>query len=195
MASSRSRPKTLSCGRASLTVMSAPADPADPASAPGGAFLAPRPGSEPTDRCFRCGKPTPAGEGLCEEHNPRHLRGPSSTQMHATVFGGIVLGVVSFFVLARLAVGTSGPFATEILAATAVGSGGAAVVFSITNEGESAAMADCRITRDGVPRPDDLAFRAPLLAAGASTTIERELNPEPDSPVAYVPDRLSVVCS
>ena len=96
--------------------MSTSADPSDESSA---GFLAPRPGGEPTDHCFRCGKPTPAGEGLCDEHNPRHLRGPSSTQMHATVFGGIVLGVVGFFVLARLAVGTSGPFTTEVLTATA----------------------------------------------------------------------------
>jgi hypothetical protein len=115
--------------------------------------------------------------------------------MHATVFGGIVLGVVGFFVLARLAVGTTGPFTTEVLTASAVGSGGAAVVFSITNAGEVDGVADCRITRDGVPRPDDLAFRSPSLAAGESVTIERELAPEPDSPVVYAADRLSVVCS
>jgi len=114
--------------------------------------------------------------------------------MHATVFGGIVLGVVGFFVLARLAVGTSGPFTTEVLTASVVGSGGAAVAFSITNEGQSVGKADCRITRDGVPRPDDVAFRAPSLAAGESVTIERELIPEPDSPVVYAPDRLSVIC-
>jgi hypothetical protein len=171
--------------------MSTSADPSDESSA---GFLAPRPGGEPTDRCFRCGKPTPAGEGLCDEHNPRHLRGPSATQMHATVFGGIALGVVGFFVLARLAVGTSGPFTTEILTTTAAGSGGAAVVFSITNEGGTDGVADCRITRDGVPRPDDVAFRSPSLPAGGSVTIERDLVPEPDSPVTYAADRLSIVC-
>lgn len=174
--------------------MSSSADPASPSRVPGAGFLAPRPGGQPSDHCFRCGKSTPAGEGLCDEHNPRHLQGPSSTQMHATVFGGIVLGVVGFFVLARLAVGTSGPFTTEILTATAAGSGGATVVFSITNEGQADGVADCRITRDGVPRPDDLIFRSPALAAGEGVTLERELAPEPDSPIAYAAGRLSVIC-
>ena len=67
-------------------------------------------------------------------------------------------------------------------------------MFSIANEGETDGVADCRITRDGVPRPDDLAFRSPSLAAGESVTIERDLVPEPDSPVAYAADRLSIVC-
>src|SRR3990172_8100934 len=115
---------------------------------PGG-FLAPRPDGQPTDRCFRCGRPTPAGEGLCDEHNPKHLSGPSSTQMHATIFGGIVLGVVGFFLLARLAVGTAGPFSTEVTAATADGAGGVAVTLSLTNEGDATGVADCRFTRDG----------------------------------------------
>lgn len=157
-------------------------------------FLAPRPGTGPTDHCFRCGKPTPAGEGLCDEHNPRQLQGPSSTQMHATVFGGIVLGVVGFFLLARLAVGTGGPFPTEVLTAAPLGAGGVAVVFTVTNGGESAGVADCRVTRDGVPRPDDLAFRSPSLANGETVTIERELVQAPDSPVAYAAESVSIIC-
>jgi len=169
-----------------------------PDSAPGTrrdrGFLAPPPDSRPTDRCFRCGKPTPAGMGLCDEHNPKRLKGPSSTQMHATVFGGIVLGVVGFFVLARLAAGTAGPFSTQITAATADGAGGVAVTVRLTNDGQGTGVADCRITRDGVARPDDIAFRAPALAAGQTITIERQLRPAPDSPVTYLADAMSVSC-
>ena len=73
-------------------------------------FLAPKRDGQPTDHCFRCGKATPPGVALCAEHNPGRLRGPSATQMHATVFVGVVLGVIGFFVLARGAVSTSGPF-------------------------------------------------------------------------------------
>lgn len=160
-----------------------------------GGFLAPRPEGQPADRCFRCGKPTPAGEGLCDEHNPKHLRGPSPTQMHATVFGGLVLGVVGFFILARLATGSSGPFATEVLTATADGAGGAVVTFAITNAGAAEGIADCRVTRDGVPRPDDVAFRSPTLASGERVTLERTLVREPGSPVAYAADTVSVICT
>ncbi len=163
-------------------------------SAPGG-FLAPRPEGQPVDRCFRCGKPTPAGEGLCDEHNPKHLRGPSPTQMHATVFGGLVLGVVGFFIVARLATGSSGPFTTEVLTAAADGAGGAVVSFAITNDGAAEGVADCRFTRDGVPRPDDVAFRSPTLASGERVTLERALVREPGSPVAYAADTMSVICT
>ena len=77
----------------------------EPDRSPGGqGFLAPKPDGKPVDHCFRCGVETPAGVGLCDEHNRGHLSGPSSTQMHATIFGGIVLGVIAFFLLASLAV-------------------------------------------------------------------------------------------
>ena len=157
-------------------------------------FLAPTPDGQPVDHCFRCGKETAPGVGLCEEHNPKALRGPSSTQMHATVFLGIALGVVGLFVLFRLAQNDAGPFAAEVTTASAGASGAVSVAFSITNEGEANGHADCRFTRDGVPRPDDVAFRTPEMAGGETLTLQRDLTPEADSRVAYVPDLLSVVC-
>jgi hypothetical protein len=162
--------------------------------APGG-FLSPRPESRPTDRCFRCGKPTAAGVGLCAEHNPHRLKGPSSTQMHATVFGGIVIGVVGFFILARLATGSAGPFESRILASAADGAGGVAVTFTITNAGTTEGAADCRVTRDGVPRPDDVAIRSPILAAGETVTFERQLTKDSGDPVGYIADALNVICT
>jgi hypothetical protein len=115
--------------------------------------------------------------------------------MHATVFVGIAVGVIGLFLLARLAVGTTGPFATEVVAAAADGAGGVALTFRVTNEGDTDAVADCRLTRDGVPRPDDLAFRSPRLPAGQTLTLQRDVAREPDSPVAYAPDSLSVTCA
>jgi hypothetical protein len=115
--------------------------------------------------------------------------------MHATIFGGLVLGVVGFFIVARLATGSSGPFTSEILTASADGAGGAVVTFAITNDGANEGIADCRVTRDGVPRPDDIAFRSPALAAGERVTLERALVREPESPVAYAADVLSVICT
>lgn len=168
--------------------------PVDPTPAADHGFLAPTPDGQPVDHCFRCGKETPPGVGLCEEHNPRALRGPSSTQMHATVFLGIVLGVIGLFVLFRLAQSDAGPFAAEVTAASAGTSGAVSVAFSVTNEGEASGHADCRFTRDGVPRPDDVAFRTPQLAGGETLTLERELVRQAEGGVAYVPDQLSVIC-
>jgi hypothetical protein len=161
----------------------------------GGGLLAPRSDGAPSDRCFRCGKPTPAGVALCAEHNPTRLRGPSSTQMHATIFGGIVLGVLGLFVLLRFATGSPGPFQSRVLTATADGAGGVAITFSVTNEGTGDAAADCRVTRDGVPRPDDLALRSPVLAAGETVTFDRTLSKGAGDPIGYLADSVSVICT
>jgi hypothetical protein len=169
--------------------------PAEPPPAADHGFLAPTPDRQPVDHCFRCGKETPVGVGLCDEHNPKQLSGPSATQMHATVFAGIVLGVIGLFVLFRLTLTDAGPFSAQVTSSGAgAAAGSVAVAVSITNEGDSEGHADCRFTRDGVPRPDDVAFRTPAMAGGESISLERELTPEPDSPVSYVPELLSVIC-
>jgi hypothetical protein len=170
-------------------------DPSAANDAQGAGFLAPRAGAQPRDRCLRCGKETPAGQSLCEEHNPRRLAGPSTTQMHATIFGGIVIGVLAFFVIARFAVGTTGPYTTEVTATTAGPAGGAAVSFVVTNEGDSDGVADCRVTRDGVPRPDDLAFRTERVPAGGTVAFQRDLLPPPVDSVGYDPESLSIRCT
>jgi hypothetical protein len=159
-----------------------------------GGFLAPTSGGEPVDHCVRCGKPTSAGVALCDEHNPHQLRGPSATQMHATVFLGIVLGVIGLFILFRLTQTEAGPFSAQVTSADGGAAGAVAVAFEITNEGQASGHADCRFTRDGVPRPDDVAFRTPEVAAGETISVERQLAPDADSPVAYRPDLLSIIC-
>lgn len=168
---------------------------ANPSEASGdGGFLAPRPEAKPVDHCFRCGVETPPGVGLCDEHNQGRLSGPSATQMHATIFGGIVLGVIGFFIVAGLAVTTTGPFDSVVTSAAAGPEGGVSLVFTVTNEGQDEGVADCRVTRDGVPRPEDLAFRTQPLPAGATVTFERELSPPQVAP-AYDLESLTVDCS
>ena len=135
---------------------------------------------------------TAPGVGLCDEHNQGHLAGPSSTQMHATVFIGIVIGVIGFFLIASLAVTTSGPFDSAVTSASSGGDGSVALAFTVTNEGDDEGVADCRITRDGVPRPDDLAFRTESLPGGETVTLERELMAPPAAP-GYDLESLTVV--
>ena len=168
---------------------------ANPSDAPGDSgFLAPRPEAEPVDHCFRCGVETPPGVGLCDEHNAGHLSGPSPTQMHATIFGGIALGVIGLFILAGLAVTSTGPFASSVTFAEGGADGAVSIAFTVTNEGTDESVADCRITRDGVPRPDDVAFRTVAVPAGETITLERELTAPPAAP-AYDPEALTVVCT
>ena len=167
-----------------------------PAAAPARpGFLAPPAGAIPTDRCVRCGATTPAGIALCGEHNPGRVQGPSSTQMHATILGGVLVGVIGLLLLWRLGSGSSDPFQVELLGAGQDPSGGVALAFSIVNEAEASRVADCRVTRDGVPRPDDLAFRTQRLPAGEFVLVERIVPPAPAESVAYDFDRMSVVCT
>jgi len=157
-------------------------------------FLAPKPDTQPVDHCFRCGVETPASVGLCDKHNKGHLSGPSSTQMHATIFGGIVLGVLGFFLLANFAVAKTGPYASEVSAAGAGPDGGVTLSFTVTNEGDAAGVADCRVTRDGVPRPDDQTFRTGTVPGGETVTLHRELLAPPEDSVGYDTEAITVAC-
>ena len=169
--------------------------PASPQPASDGGFLAPRPGSAPADRCFRCGVATPAGEGLCEEHNPNHLPGPSATQMHATIFGGVALGVLAFFLIARFAVSASGgPFTATVLDGSLDAAGAMTLQVSLTNAGESEGVADCRVTRDGFPRPDDAVFRSVVLGGGETVELRQGLPAPLPNTALNDPDRASVIC-
>ena len=99
--------------------------------------------------------------------------------MHATILGGVLLGVLGFLILMRFSAGPGDPFRVELLGAGADPSGGVALAFSIVNEADSSRVADCRVTRDGVPRPDDLAFRTQRLPAGERVLVERVVPPAP----------------
>lgn len=115
--------------------------------------------------------------------------------MHATILGGVLLGIVGFFVLALFAIGTTGPYSVAVIGAAVDGTGDAAIAYSITNEGDAEGVADCRVTRDGVPRPDDLAFRSTRLPPGEAVVFERTVEQPRNGTVFYDPERLSLVCT
>jgi predicted nucleic acid-binding Zn ribbon protein len=174
--------------------MSGSRPPAEPALPVETGFLAPAPTGRPTSHCYRCGKEIPPGESLCEVDNPGHVQSPSATQVHATILVGVVLGVALLLVLLRFAVDQSGPFGTAIAGHIVLADGGVQVAINVTNTGDSEGIASCRITRDGTPRPDDLAFRTDRVAAGATITITRTV-PAPVGPGALVPERMTVICA
>ena len=131
---------------------------------------------------------------LCEADNPGHVKAPSATQLHATILVGVVVGIALLLFLLRFAVDQSGPFGTSVSGHVALADGGVQVAVSVTNTGDSEGIATCRITRDGTPRPDDLAFRTDRLAPGATVTVTRVV-PAPAGSAVLVPERMTVICA
>jgi hypothetical protein len=148
----------------------------------------------PPSRCIRCGKPTPPGVSLCEADNPGHIKAPSALQVHGTMLLGVGIGVVGFLLLAQLTIRHSGPFAAQLVASEAQADGSVQIELRVANSGSSDAIANCRVTRDGFPRADDLALRTPPVPGNGSVTISRLL-PAPDEPPAYNPGRLTIACT
>jgi len=70
----------------------------------------PMPVQEPPHGCVRCGARIPVSQAMCERCNPLGLKEPAPSQAHATVFIGIIAGVVLLAVVAKLAVSSVGPF-------------------------------------------------------------------------------------
>ncbi len=168
-------------------------DPAAPTHDSGG-FLSPAPDGLPTSHCYRCGRETPPGVALCDADNPGRIGAPSATQLHATILVGVVLGVVALLVLLRLAVDDGGPYSATVGGHVTTPNGGVEVSVTVLNTGQHDGTATCRITRDGVPRPDDFSFRTQRLAPGASATLSRIVPPGTDS-VAIRPDLMTVICT
>ncbi|MEZ4595836.1 MAG: hypothetical protein R3C32_02750 [Chloroflexota bacterium] len=168
-----------------------PADPTLPAET---GFLAPAPTGHPVSHCFRCGKETPAGVSLCEADNPGRVKAPSATQVHATILVGVVAGFALLLFLLRFAVDQSGPYAAGVTGRIPLADGAVQVAVTVTNDGPRDGIANCRITRDGTPRPDDLSFRTDRLAPGATVTVTRTV-PAPPAPAVLAPDRMTVICA
>lgn len=150
---------------------------------------------EPEDRCVRCGRPTQAGVSLCEFDNPGRIKAPSATQVHGTILVGVIAGFLVFGLLARFAVSAAGPFEADIQGRAARADGGAEVVVRVVNAGTAAAAATCRVTRDGVPRQEDLTFRTERLAAGATVQVTRTLPTPLAGDPAFDVRRVTVACT
>jgi hypothetical protein len=84
------------------------------------------------------------GIGLCERCNPLGLRDSASSQVHGSVFIGIVAGIIGLVVVARLAIAGLGPFPAEVGSVETSGEG-LAVSVTVTNQGTSAGQTTCRV--------------------------------------------------
>ena len=160
-----------------------------------GGFLAPRPGSNPGDHCYRCGDPTPPGVGICARCNPGRVKGPSATQLHATILAGVILGAVALLVGWRFAVAQGGPYTATVVERSMDGDGAPAVTITVANTGERSGVANCRVTRDGSPRADDPTYRTERIEPGSSVTFARHIPAQPVDSPAYDLERISVLCT
>lgn len=146
------------------------------------------------DRCIRCGAPTPPGIALCPTDNPGKIKGPSTTQVHATILIGIMLGAVALLILLRVASGSGVPFNASVQEAAVDGTGAASIVVVVTNGGAQSAIATCRVTRDGSPRQDDPTYRTERVEAGGSVKLRRTIPAPPAGTAPFDPERMTVSC-
>ncbi len=161
--------------------------------APG--FLAPPSGAIPVDRCYRCGKPTAAGVAICSDCNPGKVKGPSPTQLHATILGGVALGVIGLFILWRFLSDPGGPYTATITERAIAGDGAPTIAVVVANTGERGGRATCRVTRDGAPRPDDPTYRTERIEPGEHFDFSRTVPAPPVTSPAYDLERMTVICT
>lgn len=84
------------------------------------------------------------GVGLCERCNPLGLRDSSASQVHGTVFLGVLAAFVLLAIVARLAVTGLGPFPARIDAVRPSGTG-LEVTLTVRNDGSAAGRTTCRV--------------------------------------------------
>ena len=141
----------------------------DPTSLPSPAPVA------PTHPCVRCGRPTAIDRGLCEECNPLGLRDASSSQVHGTVFIGVLVAIVVLAVIGRVALSGVGPF-TAVIGSVQPAAAGLTVTFEVTNTGTSSGQTTCSVT-DASPRSRGAVavVQSPRIGPGETRSFTREL--------------------
>lgn len=140
------------------------------------------PASIPTDSrpaathpCVRCGRPVALDVGLCEECNPLGLSDSASSQVHGTVFLGIVIAVVVMAVAAKLVVGGGGPFPASLIEVQPTAAG-LNLTIDVRNAGGLAGAATCQVTDPAAGgRGQVSVVRSPRIEAGETTTFTTEV--------------------
>jgi hypothetical protein len=143
-----------------------------------------------THGCARCGAPTTIDRGLCEECNPLGLKDVASSQVHGTVFVGVLAAIMLLAVFARLAVSGVGPFPAGVTSVLPSGEG-LEVSLTVTNSGTAAGQTTCRLSdpsRRGVGRT--AIMLSPRIEPGESVTFSRQV-----TDFGATPLQLAVECS
>lgn len=135
----------------------------------------------PNHACIRCGAPVAIDVGLCERCNPLGLRDVAASQVHGTVFIGVVAAFVLLALVARLAVTGIGPFPVTV-DAVSPSPDGVLISLTVRNDGAAAGQTTCRITRTSNRGGGPSAFvLSPTIEPGRTVRFEHvvtELGPE-----------------
>ncbi len=150
--------------------------------------------SQPHDACIKCGRPTPLGVSLCERDNPGHIKSPSTTQMHATILIGVIVGIGLVLLLFRFGSAGIGPFPSTLAGYSLRTDGGLDVAVTVTNNGSRPAGTSCRISDSGAPDYRDYTFFTEPIQPGETRTFTQTVPPVPGS-VPVTPVKLTVLCS
>jgi hypothetical protein len=129
-----------------------------------------------THGCARCGAPVALDVGLCERCNPLGLRDSASSQVHGTVFLGVVVAIVGLALAARFAVAGVGPF-QAVVSGMNEDAGALVVQVRLTNNGSAAGTTSCRISDpalQGAGKP--VFFVSPRIAPKETVTLEQRLD-------------------
>lgn len=126
-----------------------------------------------THGCVRCGAPVPLDVGLCERCNPLGLKDSSASQVHGTVFIGVLAAVVGLALIARLTLAGLGPFQSTVVRAATDGAG-LAITLTVTNQGTAAGQTTCRLTDPRDRNGGGAAFvLSPRIDPGATVTFTK----------------------
>ncbi len=133
----------------------------------------PLPAQEPLHGCVRCGARIPVSQAMCERCNPLGLKEPAPSQAHATVFIGIIAGVVLLAVIAKMVVSSVGPFQGAITG-VAPAPAGLRLSLTVTNTGSSAGSTTCRIGDPSIPGigPETAFVSSPIVQPGQTLSFE-----------------------
>lgn len=129
--------------------------------------------SQPHDNCLKCGRPTPVGVSLCEIDNPGQIKSPSTTQVHATILIGVLIGFVLLAVLLRVGASSAVAFTSSVTGWASRADGGLDVVVRVVNNGTRASGASCRISAGGAPDFRDYVFFTEPVPAGEARDFAR----------------------
>jgi hypothetical protein len=144
----------------------------------------------PLHGCVRCGAPVAIDVALCDACNPIGLAQPASSQVHGTVFLGVVLAVILLAIAARLSVSGIGPFAAQVSAVASAGDG-LAVTLLVTNAGTSTGSTTCRVTDPSARFGGASAYvLSPQIAPGQTLGFTAEIGQ-----LGSTPRLLSVECA
>ena len=150
------------------TQTNAPTTPVDAATTP-----APGQPKPQTHGCVRCGAPVPLDVGLCERCNPLGLKDSSASQVHGTVFIGVLVAVAGLALLGRLTLAGIGPFQSSVVSSVPDGTG-LAITLTVTNQGTATGQTTCRLTDPQDRNGGGSAFLlSPRIDPGATVTFTK----------------------